>query len=439
MPEETFNLEDHMPAQKRRVYLDHAASTPVHSDVKTAMEPYLADHFGNASALYAQGRAAKEALRDARARVARVFNCNTGEVVFVGSGTESDNLALFGVVRKYKDRGNKVVTVTSEHHAVLHTVEQLKREGHETVLVDVDRDGKVKVDELDAAIDEKTVIVSVMYANNEIGVVQDIPAISKLIKEKKKAWGRGPLDAPFLHTDACQASGYLDLDVKKLGVDLMTINSSKMYGPKGAGVLFVRRGIRLQPIIFGGGQENKLRSGTENIPACVGLSVALELAEASRDEEVARLSELRNYMIEQILKTIPKTVLNGHATDRLANNVNVSILDIEGEAILLYLDEYGVSASTGSACDSSTLDPSHVILALGRPYEFAHGSMRFSLGRSTTREDIDYALKVLKPICLLLRKTSPIDVDMDSYDAGKIALPEAFVGGQTPHFLKNKA
>ena len=436
MSENTYNLHDHMPAHKRQVYLDHAAATPMHPDVRAAMDPYFCDVYGNASALYEYGRQAKVALRDARASVANIFNCTSGEIVFVGSGTESDNLGLFGVARKYKDRWNKVVSCTTEHHAVLHTVEQLKKEGFETELVGVDRDGKIDMSALMDAIDEQTSVVSVMYANNEIGVVQDISAISRLIKEKKKLWGRGPLDAPFLHTDACQASGYLDMDVKSLGVDLMTINSSKMYGPKGAGVLYVRRGIRLQPIIFGGGQENKLRSGTENIPACVGLAKALELAENSRESEVVRLSALRDYMIAQILVHIPKTVLNGHATDRLPNNINVSILDIEGEAILLYLDEYGVSASTGSACDSSTLDPSHVIVGLGRPYEFAHGSMRFSLGRETTKEDIDYAMQVLEPVCALLRKTSPIDVDMDSYDTGKIALPEAFVGGQTPHFLK---
>ena len=280
--------------EKKYVYLDHAAATPIHPDVRAAMKPYMEESFGNASALYDHGRRAKEALRNARSKVAKVFNCNTSEIVFVGSGTESDNLALFGIARKYKDRGNKIVSSTIEHHAVLHSVEQLKKEGHETVLVSVDREGKINMDELMDVIDEKTVLVSVMYANNEIGVVQDIAAIAKLIREKKKAWGRGTLDAPFLHTDACQASGYLDLDVKKLGVDLMTINSSKMCGPKGAGVLFVRRGIRLQPIIFGGGQENKLRSGTENIPACVGLAKALELAETSRASEVVRLTELRD-------------------------------------------------------------------------------------------------------------------------------------------------
>lgn len=424
------------PELKQEVYMDHAATTSVRSEVLEAMLPFFSEDFGNASALYRYGRRAKEVLADARKRVAGIFGCGSGEIFFTGSGTESDNMALFGIARKYGDRGGKIVTSTFEHHAVLHAAEQLHKEGHDVVYVPVDKEGKIKMDELADAIDEKTVVVSIMYANNEIGTVQDLPAIAKIIRDKKKEWGRSKNDAPFLHSDACQASGYLSLNVEVLGVDLMTINASKMYGPKGVGVLYVRRGIRLQPIVFGGGQENKMRSGTENIPAIVGLAKALELADAEREEEVARLTPLRNYMFQEILAHIPKTVVNGHVEDRLANNVNVSILDIEGEAILLYCDEYGLSASTGSACDSSTLDPSHVILALGRPYEFAHGSMRFSLGRSTTKEDIDYAISVLKPVCALLRKSSPIDVDMNSYNADDIAVPEAFVGGQRPHFLK---
>lgn len=401
--------ENGFPVNRREVYMDHAATTPMQEEVYQAMRPFFVERFGNASALYKHGREAKEALADARRRVSHVFGCGSGEIIFTGSGTESDNLALFGIARKYKDRGNKIVTTTFEHHAVLNAAKQLEKEGLEVVYVPVDLDGKVKMNKLADAIDENTVLVSVMYANNEIGVVQDLSAIAKIIRDKKKEWGRGVNDAPFLHTDACQVSGYLPLDVQKLGVDLVTINASKMYGPKGVGVLYVRRGVRLQPIIFGGGQENKLRSGTENIPAVVGLARALELAEADREKEVERLVPLRDYMIKQILEKIPKCVLNGHASDRLANNVNVSILDIEGEAILLYLDEYGVSASTGSACDSSTLDPSHVVVALGHPYEFAHGSMRFSLGRSTTKDDIDYVISVLKPVCALLRKASPIN------------------------------
>ncbi len=422
--------------KKREVYMDHAAATPMRDEVLRDMQPFFSTNFGNASALYSHGRRAKEAMHGARSRIAKIFNCQSGEILFVGSGTESNNMAIFGIARKYISKGKKIVTTTFEHHAVLHACDQLAREGYTIEKIEVDRNGCVEMSALENAIDESTLLVSVMYANNEIGTLQDISAISKMIKAKKKLWGRGILEPPFFHTDACQASGYCELDVTQLGVDLMTINGSKMYGPKGVGVLFMRRGIQLQPIIFGGGQENKLRSGTENIPAIVGMATALELVETDRISECARLIPLRDYMIEQILLLIPKCVINGDRNKRLPNNINVSILDIEGEAILLYLDEYGISASTGSACDSSTLDPSHVSLALCRPDEFAHGSMRFSLGRSTTREDIDYTLSILQPVTQLLRSISPINVDMNSYDVGGMSLEKAFVGGQTPHFVK---
>lgn len=420
---------------KRDVYLDYAATTPVRPEVLEAMMPYFTEQFGNPSALYGRGRAAKRVLTDARTTIARALHANPNEIIFTSGGTESNNLALQGLMKQYARKGNGIVTSSFEHHAVISVAEMLEKNGAHHVVVPVDHEGLIDLEKLAASITEQTVVISIMYANNEVGTIQDISAIAKIIRDKKKLWNRSVLETPFLHTDACQATQYLNMNVKELGADLMTINSSKIYGPKGVGALFVRNGIKLAPYMIGGGQENKIRSGTENIPGIVGFAKAVELATSERESEVPRLTELRDYFIKRILREIPKVVLNGHTTKRLPNNINVSILDIEGEAILLYLDEYGIAASTGSACDSASLDPSHVILALGRPYEFAHGSMRFTLGVSTTREDIDYAVDILKPVCAVLRKMSPIDVDINSYDQSKIALPEAFLGKDKPHFL----
>ncbi len=424
--------------EKRNVYMDHAAGTPVDSRVLAKMIPYFTEEFGNPSALYRLGRRAKETLHTSRVSVAAALNASSGEIIFTGSGTESDNMAIFGVARKYKSVGNKILMTTFEHHAMLFAGDMLKKEGFIVEEMPVSHEGILSAETLEKALTQDTIFVSVMYANNEVGTIQDISVLAKVIRDKKKEWGRGPNDAPFFHTDACQATEYLSLDTKKLGVDLMTINGSKMYGPKGTGVLFVRNGVKISPLIIGGGQENKMRGGTENLPGIVGLAEALHITQEERETEQARLTELRDYMIAELFKRIPKIVLNGHATQRLPNNVNVSILDIEGEAILLYLDEYGISASTGSACDSQSLEPSHVILALGRPYEFAHGSMRFTLGRSTTKEDIDYVVNILDPVCNVLRKISPIDVDVTAYGTDGMSMPSAFVGGQTPHFVKKE-
>lgn len=421
---------------KREVYLDHAATTPVRKEVLDAMLPYFSTTFGNPSALYRHGREAKEAIARARKVIADIFGANTGEIIFTSGGTESNNLAIAGIVKKYKDRGTEIVISSFEHHAVLSAAEYFGKNGIVVKEVKVTNEGMVTPEALAAQLTPQTLLVSIMYANNEVGTVQDISALVKVVRDAKKSWGRNVNDPPFFHTDACQASGFLDLDVKKLGVDLMTVNGSKIYGPKGVGALFVRRGINLTPLFFGGGQENKMRSGTENVPAIVGFAEALRLAQAEKEQEITRLTQLRDYMITELFKRIPKIVLNGHKTARLPNNINVSILDIEGEAILLYLDEYGIAASTGSACDSQSLEPSHVILALGRPYEFAHGSMRFSLGRTTTKEDIDYVLEILPPICNVLRKISPIDVDITSHNVSEIAMKQAFINDGIPHFIK---
>ncbi len=395
---------------KRIVYLDHAATTPTDSRVVEAMLPYFTSNFGNPSGLYSIARDGAEALTDARARIAKILNSRPEDIIFTGSGTESDNLAIFGVARKYGSNpkwGKHIITSQIEHHAVLLPTEVLKKEGFEITEVGVNSDGEVSVDAVLAEIKAETILISIMYANNEVGTIQSIAEIGKALAKWKKENGRGPNDPPFLHTDACQASGALSLDVVELKLDLMTLNGSKIYGPKGVGILYVRRGIQLVPQIVGGGQENRLRAGTENVPSIVGLARALELVTEHRDAENARLTELRDYLWKEIQVRVPKLVLNGHPTKRLPNNLNFTILDIEGESVLLYLDEYGIACSTGSACTSTSLDPSHVILAMGKPHEYAQGSMRMTLGKTTTKEDIDHVLTILPPIVEMLRSISP--------------------------------
>ena len=410
----------------REVYLDHAATTYLDPRVKEAMDLYFEFEYGNPSSLYLVGRHAKDALDKARATVARVLNAKPEEIIFTGGGTEAINLAILGVSRMHKDRGRHIVTSKIEHHAVLHSTEALAKEGFETTYLDVDEDGFVNPEDVRKAIRSDTLLVSVMYANNEIGTIEPIAEIGSVIKkareERKTARSQMPL---FFHTDACQASGALPMDVEKLGVDLLALNGSKIYGPKGVGALYIRRGVRLQPIIYGGGQENNLRSGTENVPGIIGLAKALEIAEAEKEEGNARLTELRDYFVKRLMTEMPKVVLNGHPTKRLPNNVNVSVLDIEGEAVILYLDSKGIYISTGSACTSTTLDPSHVILAIGKPYEYAHGSLRFTLGRRTKKEDLDYVMDVFPGIAAKLRAISPVRMEIGQKT---VSNPEAFAG-----------
>jgi cysteine desulfurase len=409
------NLNSCLMSELPTIYLDHAATAPIDPRVKDAMLPYLGEEFGNASSLHSTGRRAKEALDDARDTVSKILHCRAEEIVFTSGGTEADNLAILGIARAYKDKGNRIITSTVEHHAVLHAFEHLfKKEGTDAVYITVGRDGLVNPAEISAALTDKTVLISIMYANNEIGTIEPVADIAKAIAEWKKANNRKPLDLPFFHVDACQAAGALPLDVAKLGCDLMTVNGSKVYGPKGAGFLYIRSGVRPEPLMYGGAQEWGVRPGTENIAAIVGLAKALEIAEASKEKENARLVALRDKLIAGML-AIPKTILNGHPALRLPNNANVSIMDIEGEAMVLYLDEAGFRVSTGSACTSANLEPSHVIRALGLPYEAAHGSLRVSLGRGTTEDDIDKFLKVLPPIVEKLRKLSPVRLNMKHY------------------------
>lgn len=394
---------------KQFIYMDHAATTPMDPRVKEAIDPYFVQNFGNPGGFYELGRLAKEALDDARSRVAGHLGCTPNEILFTGSGTESDNMAIFGIAKKHESKGKHIIISAIEHHAVEYPARQLRKEGFEVSILGVDRHGKVSVNELKETLREDTILVSVMMANNEIGTFQPIAEIGEVLKNHQA----------YFHTDACQAAGAVDIKVDTLGVDLLTLNGSKIYGPKGVGILYLRKGVRIKPLIYGGGQERGLRGGTENVPYIVGFAKALDLANEKLDEEVARLTKLRDYMTEELLKRIPKSMLNGHPTDRLPNSVNVTVLDIEGEAFTLFLNELGIYASTGSACTSLSLDPSHVILATGLPYECAHGSMRFTLGRNTTKEQIDYVLDVVPKIVEILRRISPLNLDEKMIDEGK--------------------
>ena len=393
-----------------KVYLDYAATTYMDKRVLQAMRPYFEKIYGNPSSIHKEGRKAKYALYQARKKVAQILGCQLAEIIFTGSGTESCNLAIFGMAENFSEKGGHIITSKIEHHAILRPCEKLEKQGFEVTYLPVGREGIVNISDLEKAIRPETFLVSIMYANNEIGTIQPIVEIGELIK--KLNISRSKSYKIYFHTDACQAAGFLDLNINKLGVDLLSLNGSKNYGPKGIGMSFIRQGTPIRPIILGGGQEEGLRPGTENLAGIVGFSKALEITQKGRKKESARLIKLRDYLISEIKKKIPKIVLNGHQKKRLPNNVNISILDIEGEAALLWLDKYGIYALTGSACDSQSLEPSHVILALGRPYEYAHGSLRFSLGRKTTKKDIDYLLKVLPKVVKTLRKISPIKIKL---------------------------
>ncbi len=379
------------------IYLDNAAATPLDLRVKEAMLPYLDDQFANPSSLYAAAREARLAIDNARAKVANILGAKKAEIIWTAGGTESINLAVQGVMRKYPD--GHMVTLAIEHEAVLQTAAVFNH-----TVVPVKASGIVEPNEITRAITDQTVLVSVMYANNEIGTIQPIADIGKLIAGVRGDRKKRGIDTPiYLHTDACQAAGALDLHVSRLGVDMMTLNGSKMYGPKQTGILYVRAGIQLEPLIYGGGQERGLRSGTENVAGIVGFATALELAEAEKGAEGKRLAQLRDSLIAGLQKTIPELILNGHAKHRLPNNINVTIPGIDGETAVLYLDNAGISASTGSACTTGGTEPSHVLLAIGRRAQESTASLRFTLGRHTTAADIAHVIEVLPHIAARLR------------------------------------
>jgi cysteine desulfurase len=383
-----------------RIYLDHAATTPLDPRVLAAMQPYLGAEFGNPSALYKEGRTAKQALIDARSTIASILGVTPDELIFTGSGTESDNMAIFGIAqasRKTK-RGDHIIVSAIEHKAVLRAVDRLESWGFTVTRLPVDAAGLVDPKTLEVAITDKTILISIMYANNEVGTVEPIAELAAIARKHK---------VPF-HTDACQAAGALPLTVAELGVDLLTLNGSKSYGPKGVGLLYVskklaERGVAVDSLIVGGSQEDNRRAGTENVAAIVGFAKALELANAERLKESARLTTLRDTTIKKILAAIPDTELSGHPTERLPNNIHITIPGIEGDSIISMLDELGVAAATGSTCDSHSIEPSHVVLALGLPYTRAHGSVRFTLGRSTTQAQLDQVVERLKKVVLLLK------------------------------------
>jgi cysteine desulfurase len=384
----------------RLIYLDHAATTPLDERVLAAMLPFFVEHFGNPSSIHRPGRAALDALDEARDTVAAVLGASAKEIVFTGGGSEADNLAVKGVAlaQRAAGRGAHVITSAIEHHAVLHAVEALQASGFEVTLLPVGRDGIVAPDDLRASIRPDTVLVSVMYANNEIGTLQPIAELGTICRER---------GIPF-HTDAVQAAGALPLNVRELNVDLLTISAHKFYGPKGVGALYVRNRTPLLPQINGGGQERRRRAGTENVPGIVGLAAALRQAEAERRQYVAHTAALRDRLVAGVLERVPGASLNGHPTQRLPNNANIAFAGVEGESVLLLLDQQGIAASSGSACTSGSLEASHVLLALGLPPERAIGSIRFTLGRGTTVEEIDYVIDALPPLIERLRSVAPV-------------------------------
>lgn len=380
-----------------RVYMDNAATTPVSPAVLEKMLPYFSECYGNANSIHSTGLDARKALNAARKKVAAALNCNPEEVYFTSGGSESDNWALKGVAFANRKKGNHIITSAIEHHAILHTCEWLEKQGFEITYVPVDADGLVNPADVEAAITDKTILISIMAANNEIGTIEPIEEIAKIAHAHHV----------LFHTDAVQAIGAIPVDVRAIGCDLLSLSGHKFHGPKGVGALYIKQGTRIDNLIHGGAQERGRRASTENVAGIVGMAEAIELATANIPEKAARISALRDQLIDG-LTTLPYVRLNGHRTKRLPGNVNVSVRFIEGESLLLRLDLAGVAASSGSACTSGSLDPSHVLLAIGLPHEIAHGSLRLSLSDTTTKEEVDYVLSVLPGIIEYLRDMSPL-------------------------------
>ncbi|MHC1630389.1 MAG: cysteine desulfurase NifS [Methanoculleaceae archaeon] len=378
--------------------MDHAATTPTHPDVVAAMQPYFTERFGNPSSLYGRAKAAREAVAGARERVAAALGADPDEIFFTAGGTESDNWAIKGCAAAHKPEGNHIITTAIEHHAVLHTCQYLEDQGFRVTYLPVDGHGRVDPADVEGAITPETVLISVMTANNEVGTLQPVGEIGAIAREH----------GVLFHTDAVQAVGAVPIDVDALNTDLLSLSGHKFYGPKGTGALYIRKGTRLHRLIHGGGQERRRRAGTENVPGIVGLGAAIERATTDIEGHTRRIAALRDRLIAGILETIPESRLNGHPTERLPNNVNISFRYVEGESILLMLDQLGIAASTGSACTSASSEPSHVLLAMGLSHEEAHGSLRLTLGESNADEDVDYVLEVLPGIIGRLRSMSPL-------------------------------
>lgn len=395
--------------EKRFIYADNAATTKVSKPVLDAMMPYFTEEYGNASSIYALGRSAKKALETARETVAKTIGAETNEIYFTSCGSESDNWAIRSVAERLAKKGKKhIITSVFEHHAVLHTCQALEKEGFEVTYLPVYENGIVKVEDVEKAIREDTALVTIMYANNEIGTIQPIEEIAEICHNKKI----------IFHTDAVQAVGHVNIDVHKQGIDMMSVSGHKIHAQKGIGFLYVKKGIPMTNLIYGGAQERNKRAGTENLPAIVGLAKAMEIATADIDARAEKTAKLRDRLIEGILK-LPRTRLNGDPVKRLPGTVNISIEGVEGESLLLMLDLNGICASSGSACTSGSLDPSHVLLALGLKHEVAHGSLRLSLSDEATDEDVDYILEVIPKVVERLRNMSPLWERICKEDSGK--------------------
>ena len=382
----------------KRVYLDYAATTPVHPDVILAMTPYLSEVWGNPSSIHACGLEARSAVEEARGKIAALIGANKNDIYFTSGGTEADNWALKGVAHANQKRGNHIITSTIEHHAVLETCKYLEEKGFSVTYLPVDGFGIVDPDSVRKAITPRTILISIMHANNEVGSIEPIAEIGKIAKAS----------GVYFHTDAVQSTGHVPVSVNNLGVDMLSVSAHKLYGPKGIGVLFIRSGIKIEPLIHGGGQEKQMRAGTENVPGIVGFGKAAELAQTEMAEEANRLSRLRDSLIKNILEKTESTRLNGHSTQRLPNNVNISFDFVEGEAICLNLDLANICAATGSACSSESMEASHVLLAMGLSPEIARSSLRFSLGKWSTVNDINYVMEKLPGIVSRLRSISPL-------------------------------
>ena len=383
------------------LYLDNAATTKTAPEVLEAMLPYFTEKFGNPSSVYTFAAGNKEVVDVQRDRIATTLGAKSNEIYFTAGGSEADNWALKATAEAYRDKGNHIITTKIEHHAILHTAQYLEKNGYEVTYLDVDEDGKVRLEDLKKAIRPETILISVMFANNEIGTIEPIKEIGEIAHE------RGIL----FHTDAVQAYGQLPINVDECQIDMLSASGHKLNGPKGIGFLYIRKGVKIRSFIHGGAQERKRRAGTENVPGIVGMGTAAKRAADTREERTANEVEVRDYLIDRVLKEIPYSRLNGHRTDRLPNNANFSFRFIEGESLLIMLDGKGICASSGSACTSGSLDPSHVLLAIGLPHEIAHGSLRLTINEEITKEDIDYVVENLKAIIERLRNMSPLYED----------------------------
>ena len=390
-----------MSEEKKLIYLDNAATTKTAPEVVEAMLPYFTEMYGNPSSVYSFSQKSKEAITAGREKIAKTLGANPEEIYFTAGGSESDNWALKATAEAYKEKGNHIITTKIEHHAILHTGEWLEKHGFEVTYVDVDEFGKVKLDELEKAIRPTTILISVMFANNEIGTIQPIKEIGEIAKKHKV----------LFHTDAVQAYGHVPINVDECHIDMLSASGHKINGPKGIGIMYLRNGVQIESFVHGGAQERGKRAGTHNTPGIVGFGRATTLAKEKMEERTKKEVELRDYLIKRVLDEVPYTKLNGDKVKRLPNNINFSFRFIEGESLLIMLDQKGICASSGSACTSGSLDPSHVLLAIGLPHEIAHGSLRLTLSDETTKEEIDYTVEAIKTVVERLRSMSPLYED----------------------------